>query len=86
MKNPLSCPACGCRGPHPVTHTHHRDFTFRGRPVSYTRRRKVCRNCGLPFWTKEIDEDLLDEVMKPDPPEAQEPPPGPPDIPEDLLG
>ena len=77
MKSPMGCPSCGCQGPHNVTHTRHHQISFRGRQISFTRRRKICRFCHLPFWTREIEEDVLDDLLD-DPP--------PPDLPDDLLG
>lgn len=82
MRNPMGCPSCGCLGPHNVSHTRHHSMNFRGRMISFTRRRKICRNCRLPYWTREIEEDSLDELLD----SVDQAPPPPPDLPEDLLG
>jgi len=78
MKTSQACPSCGCKGPHAVTHTRHHETHFRGKIMAFTRRRKVCRHCGLPYWTREVDEDVLDQILQDDP--------QPPELPEDLLG
>lgn len=68
----LACPNCGCHH-HSVTNTyatpnaHQNDSSrikFSGK--EYTRRRRVCENCKLPFYTREVVEpELPEEVRSP---------------------
>lgn len=82
------CPSCGCKGPHRVSHTTH--GTWKALNLTYTRRRRICRHCGLPFWTREVEEESLEaqipvEPPVPDPPPKEDPGAGPLDVPQDLL-
>jgi len=54
-KESIRCPVCWCRYC-PVVNTYPRQVIFRGKAKTIIRRRRVCRHCGLPFYTIETYE------------------------------
>lgn len=48
----MECPYCGCKHSM-VTHTYHLSLPVGGRVVSRIRRRRICRHCGLSYYTTE---------------------------------
>ncbi|GAB4138389.1 MAG: hypothetical protein Tsb009_06580 [Planctomycetaceae bacterium] len=63
----MQCTSCGCRHSY-VANTYTRVIHWRGQRRIHKRRRRVCRNCGLPFTTVEVLENES-EPGTPDTPE-----------------
>ena len=53
----IACPKCECAVGNRVSHVWQRKTRWQGKEKTVTRRRKICRNCGLPFTTIETTED-----------------------------
>lgn len=80
MVEGIRCRSCGC-GHCPVVNTYKRQINWNGKVRVIIRRRRVCRNCKLPFFTNEdVEEDDVDltesKVVPVEPPEIkdEEPP------------
>lgn len=52
----VQCRWCGCKDCR-VTHTQKKTITRKGKSSELVRRRRVCRYCGVPFFTVEYYED-----------------------------
>lgn len=76
---PFVCRHCGCKQSK-VTDTRIRTFEFRGIVKDCIHRRRICRNCKLPYTTVEYEEreDLRLAPDVPLPPLPSQAPPLPP--------
>jgi hypothetical protein len=63
MDEPRRCEGCNC-ATSKVTHTEKRVNFWRGKKTMIVRRRRVCRFCGLSFFTVEHREEEI--VSEPD--------------------
>ena len=66
MTDSIRCRHCNC-GHCPVSNTVPKKITFRGITKVVIIRRRICRNCGLPFHTREDYVEPVEEFTEPKP-------------------
>ena len=60
----VHCPFCECRSSK-VTHTYPPGKDRDGKTIPFIRRRRVCDDCQLPFFTRQASEEREDEGTTP---------------------
>lgn len=71
----IACKHCGCKH-NRVTNTYANEVRFKGVTSNRIRRRRVCMNCGLPFYTTESYEAETEGPL-PEPKPPDRPPQNP---------